>query len=96
MTKTEAKPAIAAVNELLAKSPDGLREIVRVVMQETLEAETTEAAGAEKRERAFTPKRSAFRPSARAKIFRTTWASSSSVTRTFLSLAPRLSAIRVL
>lgn len=27
MTKTEAKPAIVAVNELFAKSPDGLREI---------------------------------------------------------------------
>ncbi len=29
MTKSEAKPANAAVNELFAKSPDGLREIVR-------------------------------------------------------------------
>ena len=28
MTKSEAKPAIATVNELFAKSPDGLREIV--------------------------------------------------------------------
>ena len=51
MTKTEAKPAIAAVNELFAKSPDGLREIVRAVMQEMLEAEMTDALGAGKGER---------------------------------------------
>jgi putative transposase len=51
MTKIEAKPAIAAVNELFAKSPDGLREIVRAVMQEMLEAEMTDAVGAEKGER---------------------------------------------
>jgi putative transposase len=51
MTKTEAKPAIAAVNELFAGSPDGLREIVRAVMQEMLEAEMTDALGAEKGER---------------------------------------------
>ena len=42
---------IAAVNELFSKSPDGLREIVRAVMQEMLEAEMTDALGAEKRER---------------------------------------------
>jgi putative transposase len=55
MTKREAKPAIAAVNELFSelfsKSPDGLREIVRAVMQEMLEAEMTDALGAEKGER---------------------------------------------
>src|SRR5512140_1298021 len=51
MTRSEAKPAIAAVNELFAKSPDGLREIVRAVMQEMLEAEMTDALGAEKGER---------------------------------------------
>ena len=51
MTKTEAKPAIAPVNELFAKSPDGLREIVRAVMQEMLEAEMTDALGAGKGER---------------------------------------------
>ena len=51
MTKSEAKPAIAAVNELFAKSPDGLREIVRAVMQEMLEAEMTDALGAKKGER---------------------------------------------
>jgi hypothetical protein len=32
MTENEAKPAIAAVNELFATSPDGLREIVRAVL----------------------------------------------------------------
>jgi enoyl-CoA hydratase/carnithine racemase len=47
MTKNEAKPAIAAVNELFAGSPDGLREIVRAVMQEMLEAEMTDALGAD-------------------------------------------------
>ena len=51
MTKSEAKPTIGAVNELFSKSPDGLREIVRAVMQEMLEAEMTDAVGAEKGER---------------------------------------------
>ena len=51
MTKREAKPAIAAVNELFSKSPDDLREIVRAVMQEMLEAEMTDVLGAEKGER---------------------------------------------
>ena len=51
MTKSEAKPAIAAVNELFSTSPDGLREIVRAVVQEMLEAEMTDALGAEKGER---------------------------------------------
>jgi putative transposase len=51
MTKSEAKPAIASVNELFLKGPDGLREIVRAVMQEMLEAEMTDALGAEKGER---------------------------------------------
>ncbi len=51
MTKSEAKPAIVAVNELFSKSPDGLREIVRAVVQEMLEAEMTDALGAEKGER---------------------------------------------
>ena len=51
MTTNEAKPAIAAINALFAKSPDGLREIVRAVMQEMLEAEMTDALGAEKGER---------------------------------------------
>ena len=51
ISKTEAKPAAAFVNELLSKSPDGLREIVRAVMQEVLEAEMTDALGAKKGER---------------------------------------------
>ncbi|HEY1887253.1 MAG TPA: IS256 family transposase [Roseiarcus sp.] len=51
MTKFEAKPAIADVKELFSKSPDGLREIVRAVMQEVLEAEMTDGLGAEKGER---------------------------------------------
>src|ERR1700720_2972260 len=51
MTKSEAKPAFAGVNELFSKSPDGLREIVRAVMQEMLEAEMTDALGAAKGER---------------------------------------------
>jgi hypothetical protein len=37
MTKSEGK--LTTVNELFATSPGGLREIVRAVMQETLEAE---------------------------------------------------------
>jgi transposase-like protein len=51
MTKIEAKPALASLKELFAKSPDGLREIVRAVMQEVLEAEMTDGLGAEKGER---------------------------------------------
>jgi hypothetical protein len=43
MTKTEAKPAIVAVNELFAKRPDGLREIVRAAMQEMLEGDDRHA-----------------------------------------------------
>src|SRR4029077_17002204 len=39
------------VNELFSKSPDGLRELVRTVMQEMLEAEMTDALGAEKGDR---------------------------------------------
>ena len=51
------QPAMTAVNELFAKSPDGLREIVRAVMQEMLEAEMTDALGAEKSERTAAPAR---------------------------------------
>jgi len=51
MTKSQARPAIAAANALFAQSPDGLREIVRAVTQEMLEAEMTDALGAEKGER---------------------------------------------
>ena len=51
MTTTKDKPAAAAIKDLLSQSPDGLREIVRAVMQEMLEAEMTDALGAEKGER---------------------------------------------
>jgi transposase-like protein len=51
MTKIESRTASAAVKELLLHNPDGLREVVRAVMQEMLEAEMTEALGAEKGER---------------------------------------------
>ena len=51
MTTTKDKPAAAAIKDLLSQSPDGLREIVRAVMQEMLEAEMTDALQAEKGER---------------------------------------------
>jgi len=51
MTKIENRPEIAAVQELLTQSPDGLREIVRSVMQAMLEAEMADALGAGKGER---------------------------------------------
>lgn len=54
MTKIDRKPAIAAIKDLFAENPDGLREVVRAVMQEVLEAEMTEALGAEKSERSPT------------------------------------------
>ncbi len=57
MTKSEARPAIVAVNELFSTSPDGLREIVRAVVQEMLEAEMTDALGAEKSARTGRPAR---------------------------------------
>src|SRR3546814_15201742 len=51
MTRTEIKPAVSAVKELLAQEPDALREIVRSVMQAMLAAAMDEALGAGKRER---------------------------------------------
>src|SRR3546814_14941870 len=51
MTRTEIKPAVSAVKELLAQEPDALREIVRSVMQAMLEAEMVEALGEGKSER---------------------------------------------
>jgi putative transposase len=36
MTKAESKPAIAAAKELFAQNPDGLKDLVRAVMQEVL------------------------------------------------------------
>jgi hypothetical protein len=43
MTKTESKTASAAVKDILVSSPDGLREVIRAVLQEVLEAEMEEA-----------------------------------------------------
>jgi putative transposase len=51
MTKTESKLAVTAAKELMKGNPDGLREIVRTVLQEVLEAEMTDALGAAKSER---------------------------------------------
>jgi transposase-like protein len=51
MTTVKDKPAAAAIKDLLSHHPDGLREIVRAVMQEMLEAEMTDALQAEKSER---------------------------------------------
>lgn len=51
MTNSKDKPATAAIKDLLSQSPEGLREIVRAVMQEMLEAEMTDALQAEKGER---------------------------------------------
>ncbi len=59
MTKAEGRPAVATVKELLAANPDGLREVVRAVLQEMLEAEMTDALGAAKGER--TPARLGYR-----------------------------------
>jgi len=55
MTRIEGKSASAAVKEILLSSPDGLRDVIPVVMQEVLEAEMDEALGASKGER--TPER---------------------------------------
>jgi len=51
MTVARAKLSVAAAKELLKGSPDGLREVVRAVLQEVLEAEMTDALGAAKGER---------------------------------------------
>src|SRR5690606_13100276 len=51
MTKIEGKSASAAVKDILLSSPDGLRDVIRAVMQEVLEAEMDEALGAGKGER---------------------------------------------
>ena len=59
MTKTEGKTVSAAVKDILFESPEGLREIVRAVMQEMLQTEMNEALGAEKGER--TPERLSYR-----------------------------------
>ncbi|TCU31334.1 mutator family transposase [Rhizobium azibense] len=60
MTKTENKTASAAVKGILACNPDGLPEIIRVMMQEVLETEMEQALGASKSER--TSERLSYRP----------------------------------
>lgn len=59
MTKTEVRTASAAVKEILLSNPDGFLEVIRVAVQETLEAEMDEALGAGKSER--TPDRMGYR-----------------------------------
>ena len=59
MTGVKPKPVFASVKELLLEHPEGLREVVQAVMQGMLEAEMTEALGAEKGER--TPERLGYR-----------------------------------
>jgi len=59
MTKTEGKSASAAVKDILLSNPDGLRDVIRAVMQEVLEAEMEDALGASKGER--TPERLGYR-----------------------------------
>jgi hypothetical protein len=49
MTKIEGKAASAAVNEILLSNPDGLRDVIRAVMQEVLEAAMDETLGAVER-----------------------------------------------
>jgi len=51
MTRSEGKPTIAAVKEMMAQHPDRMLEIVRSVLQEMLEAEMDETLGAGKGER---------------------------------------------
>jgi putative transposase len=51
MTETKGMLAVAAAQELMRGNPDGLREVVRAVLQEALEAELTDALGAAKGER---------------------------------------------
>ena len=51
MTEAKSKLAVAAAKELIKGHADGLREIVRAVLQEILEAEMTDALGAATSER---------------------------------------------
>jgi putative transposase len=51
MTKTEGRASIVALKELFAQHTDELKELVRAVVQEVLEAEMTDALGAAKGER---------------------------------------------
>lgn len=59
MTKIEDKTAAGSVKEILLSNPDGFREVIRIVMQEMLEAEMDETLGASKSER--TPERLGYR-----------------------------------
>src|ERR671916_2244156 len=49
MTEVQGKPSIVAAKALLKGDPEGLRELVRAVLQEALEAEMSDALGAAKR-----------------------------------------------
>jgi transposase-like protein len=51
MTRMQISPALSVAKHLLGDNPDGLKEIVRAVLQEVLEAEMTDALGAAKSER---------------------------------------------
>ena len=51
MTEVQGKPSIVAAKTLLKGDPEGLRELVRAVLQEALEAEMSDALGAAKSER---------------------------------------------
>jgi transposase-like protein len=51
MTKIEGKSASTAVKDILLEEPDVARELMRVALQEVLEAEMDETLGAAKGER---------------------------------------------
>ena len=51
MTNVEISPALSVAKDLLTGNPDGLKELVRAVLQEVLEAEMTDALGAARSER---------------------------------------------
>lgn len=51
MTEVQVSPALVVAKDLLTGNPDGLKELVRAVLQEVLEAEMTETIGAAKGER---------------------------------------------
>ena len=59
MTKKEPKLTSTAVKDLMLQSPEGMREVVRAVLQEVLEAEMNDVLGAAKGER--TPERLGYR-----------------------------------
>src|SRR5436305_15295674 len=71
MTEVQGKLSVAAGKELLKGSPDGLREVVRAVLQEVREAEMTDALGAAKGER--TAARLGYRAGYYASVTSPTW-----------------------